>query len=825
MYIFLLQPSASGQEMGQTHSQDEDNGTSQPIVQGKSRTVCFSLRASFQAQLVPGLCLTSPLVDVNSTAAHNHSNTTAEKGDKEKMSNERMHASVSKRKRKPSMNAHDQPLTRWISRSPAPPEEQNSRPSKRKRLSDMILRSEDTHKADEEHSGRNNIPNAVETRVLRGSQRPKTSPEQPKGTTQQPKQKKLAKFVSAPQLKAKGPKTPTRQSATPGMPAKSSANKTDRKAGQGHKSEARNKVTGFFTPDEVETLESFKLGFCNDLRLSGDTFDLMVQHSKHDEDIEFPCDSNIITKHDFWQEIYRILPNRDRRSIYRFMRRHFQASTQKPHHWTEEQDEELVSLHAKLGPKFAYIAKLIGRSADDVVQRWKNRLEHRDTMQWGRWSNEEVRGLLDAVQAAYDSMAKTGVNVGKDVYEMDETLIGWGVVSDKMQNRRSRQQCADKWRKVRRSVLRQRASGKPGAVFDAERDAQTPKRRTKPATATPTKAQYKSSEYVDSGDEGERDDGEIVGQPAKSQDSTSKGRKSFDAVLVGAKPASPAERTSAKSTSPGESESESESESGISDGADAQSEKENPTSRAQSGEKSNGLASPSTAQKKDTAAQGIKLSRTSSAASASESSEDGESDSPVSRPGTDGTKPKTDREESVNLKNLKFEGSSSDSSSDDEESSSEESESDEDEQPKSSGPEPPSTSTKRKSPPATAEGEQKPTLKRLIAELAESKDKPAESSPSEDSESESETSSGNEDEESSDSGSDSGSDSDSPQTDLKKPAPSGTTQRSSTGIPTPRGTGTRHTTSPGGVKDETDDSNGSSEGSSSDDDDEDSDRD
>lgn len=55
MYIFLLQPSASGQEMGQTHSQDEDNGTSQPIVQGKSRTVCFSLRASFQAQLVPGL--------------------------------------------------------------------------------------------------------------------------------------------------------------------------------------------------------------------------------------------------------------------------------------------------------------------------------------------------------------------------------------------------------------------------------------------------------------------------------------------------------------------------------------------------------------------------------------------------------------------------------------------------------------------------------------------------------------------------------------------------------------------------------------------------
>ena len=229
-----------------------------------------------------------------------------------------------------------------------------------------------------------------------------------------------------------------------------------------------NLKVGFFTPDEVEKVENFMIQFCTLHGLRSDTFKEMVQHSERGG-AEFPCLPSITTKHEFWSDIYSVLPDRDRRSLYRFTRRHFQITGQKAHEWTAEQDDELVSLMKQHPAKYAYIGKILGRSDDDVTQRWKNRLEHREKMNHGAWDIDELQTFMKALQEIYEAHAiLTPASAGKDVYEMDEKIIGWGAVSDSMRNRRSRQQCADKWRKVRRNVLAMRANGNPDAVFDLE---------------------------------------------------------------------------------------------------------------------------------------------------------------------------------------------------------------------------------------------------------------------------------------------------------------------------------------------------------------------
>lgn len=391
----------------------------------------------------------------------------------------------------------------------------------------------------------------------------------------QASQKRDKKQPPASQADAEKPPV---KAGTPGSPATPSAYPTsqdEQKPSRAHSSDKKDTLTGFFTSDEVQLLENFKLEFCNINGLSADNFDHMVQHSERDKTVDFPCYPSIISKQDFWKTIYETIPRRDRRSVYRFMRRHFQASTQKPHQWSHEQDEELVSLHARYGPKWALIAKLVGRSDDDVVQRWKNRLEHRGTMLRGPWSAEEIRSLQDSLHAAWKNMKKAGYDVGKDIYEMDETRVGWGQVSNRMQNTRSRQQCADKWRRIRKRVLDQRAKGDVDATYEPTLEFRSPKKPKSPAVTLVAQqkqsSKYMSSEYVNSDDEGDGDEGQtsVVPSPSKrpageAQDTTLK-EKPAEATEKGAsgrekEPSEPALMDEPVSESGTESESDSGSE-------------------------------------------------------------------------------------------------------------------------------------------------------------------------------------------------------------------------------------------------------------------------
>lgn len=335
---------------------------------------------------------------------------------------------------------------------------------------------------------------------------PRSDSEGTDASSTKPPQKSKESSPSSPknertERKTSVPANPNAEASNPFL-----VQKGKRKRPDSNSNTSKGKHTGFFTSDEVKALEKFKIDFCNTHGIHGSTFDAMVQHSAREKGETFPG-QDMISKQDFWKEIYGVHPKRDRRSVYRFMRRHFQASQQKPHEWTKLQDQELIELHEKYGPRWAYIAKLIGRSDDDVVQRWKNRLEHRNTMKSGPWSEEEVCQLLEAVQDSWTKLKQQGMDVGKDYYEMDERLVSWGNVSRALGHCRSRQQCADKWRKARRKIVTQRKRGQADAVYDPALETRLASRRSRSLAALSRSASpdrnYKSSKYVEESDEDE----------------------------------------------------------------------------------------------------------------------------------------------------------------------------------------------------------------------------------------------------------------------------------------------------------------------------------
>ncbi|PYI07251.1 hypothetical protein BO78DRAFT_341731 [Aspergillus sclerotiicarbonarius CBS 121057] len=486
-------------------------------------------------------------------------------------------STTSKRKRKALSNAtNDQNKAVAAPNSPqsSPHNASTARPAKRKKVTEPKQKQTPSRKAETAKQKPNDAP-------MRDAA-PDPQPVENGGSNGVPR--KPIKESSTPEAGTEE----GRAASTPGPAqeeSKASDGASENPTGQGEFKKGKRgedaskgkegKLVGFFTAEEVKKLEKFKLKLCTTHGISNDTFDLMVQHSERDKSTPFPCHADVITKPTFWKEVYQIIPNRDKRSVYRFMRRHFQCSAQKPHHWTHEQDDELILLHNRHGPKWAYIAKMIGRSDDDVVQRWKNRLEHRRTMNRGPWSEVEVRALQEHLQFSWTAMKEIGHDVGRDIYEMDESLIAWGQVSNKMNNCRSRQQCADKWRKVRRKVLAQRTKGNPDAFYDPVVETKPPKRRSKSrsiaAPQSQSDKQFKSAEFVNSDEDS--DEG-MTETPSVDQSTAKTSEGSSPEPLKPASSKARSHKASDKSDSDSsESESEDESDSdATSSGAGIKSE-------------------------------------------------------------------------------------------------------------------------------------------------------------------------------------------------------------------------------------------------------------
>ncbi|PGG97881.1 hypothetical protein AJ79_09053 [Helicocarpus griseus UAMH5409] len=211
--------------------------------------------------------------------------------------------------------------------------------------------------------------------------------------------------------------------------------------------------TGRHSTAEQAAVEEFKRQLCHAHGLSGEDFGRMVQHCETIPG-DFPCPESIMTRTEFWDNLYALMPGRKHKDVQRYMRSHYVAGSEKPRQWTRAQDDELAALYAEHGNDFAKIARILGRARDDVNTRFRKHVQHRDTQLRGPWTDEECARLESAVQQWRDEQLlpddTADPSLGDDIYQIDPHDILWTRVSALMGHTRTREQCSSKWKVLRK---------------------------------------------------------------------------------------------------------------------------------------------------------------------------------------------------------------------------------------------------------------------------------------------------------------------------------------------------------------------------------------
>jgi Myb-like DNA-binding protein REB1 len=89
---------------------------------------------------------------------------------------------------------------------------------------------------------------------------------------------------------------------------------------------------------------------------------------------------------------------------------------------------------ADLGQQWEKVSEIVGRMSSDCRDRYRNHIANREVRVTGVWTKEEEEELTAIV-------TEMTIQQGKD-FDND---VFWGKVSDRMGNRRGRQQCRIKW--------------------------------------------------------------------------------------------------------------------------------------------------------------------------------------------------------------------------------------------------------------------------------------------------------------------------------------------------------------------------------------------
>ncbi|KAK3348368.1 hypothetical protein B0H65DRAFT_463204 [Neurospora tetraspora] len=193
-----------------------------------------------------------------------------------------------------------------------------------------------------------------------------------------------------------------------------------------------------------------------------------AEHARIKAVIDSFRDANGLTKHavnemihqdprkdpknrELWGLIVDACPNRPRRKVVNYCRQNFHNFPARGS-WTKEQDEELESMLKLHGQKWTLIGGLINRFPDDVRDRYRNYLAAGGKNRKDYWSEEEEERFLKVVAEAIDkiktSMAK---DKKKSEDESPESLINWQQISTAMNHTRTRLQCLQKWKTLRKN--------------------------------------------------------------------------------------------------------------------------------------------------------------------------------------------------------------------------------------------------------------------------------------------------------------------------------------------------------------------------------------
>lgn len=135
----------------------------------------------------------------------------------------------------------------------------------------------------------------------------------------------------------------------------------------------------------------------------------------------------------FWSDITSALALRPIIAVYHHVRRVFHPKKQQGK-WMPEEDAVLKQAVVDLGQQWEKVSEIVGRMSSDCRDRYRNHIANREVRVTGVWTKEEEEELTAIV-------TEMTIQQGKD-FDND---VFWGKVSDRMGNRRGRQQCRIKW--------------------------------------------------------------------------------------------------------------------------------------------------------------------------------------------------------------------------------------------------------------------------------------------------------------------------------------------------------------------------------------------
>ncbi|KAK7941328.1 myb-like DNA-binding domain-containing protein [Apiospora aurea] len=156
---------------------------------------------------------------------------------------------------------------------------------------------------------------------------------------------------------------------------------------------------------------------------------------------------------EMWDAIQAVVPQRKRQKIISQCRRKYHNFDARGS-WTTEQHEELVQLYNEHGPKYRKIADLINRFAEDVRDRIRNYVVCGDALKTAAWDPAEEQKLIDIINASLEQIRATRGDPNSEMNRgtNEEDLIDWQGVSEGMNRSRSRLQCINKWKKIKRHM-------------------------------------------------------------------------------------------------------------------------------------------------------------------------------------------------------------------------------------------------------------------------------------------------------------------------------------------------------------------------------------
>ena len=252
-------------------------------------------------------------------------------------------------------------------------------------------------------------------------------------------------------------------------------------------------ASGRFTGHEEAAMRRWVSQFCDIHDLNREDFNEMMQASFRRGST---WSYDFISKQDFVDEYFDVLPHRNKQSMVRYRTANFN-NTNSGNVWSKEEDDEIVRLHQELGSVWRRIGQELGRPGEKVRQRWKRKLQCAK-QEHGNWTRPEDSAFLDAIE---DIKAVSGAPTDS---------FNWTAVS-KLVGTRTPQQCANHWRGKYAGIKRGDkwlsldAYGTPATTPLAPR-SRMEQRLAGKLSASPRKSKIVSKKHIEDSSDGDEEE-------------------------------------------------------------------------------------------------------------------------------------------------------------------------------------------------------------------------------------------------------------------------------------------------------------------------------